>query len=1145
MLTIRKIQVEVGDASGALAAANYPLEMADSPQAYREAGEEGPERANSMWLGSPEALGQFGVERGAEVKVEELAQVMRGRHVDSTEERVRQVRVPGHVPEMQDGKEVIGPDGKPVQKPAIATYDLTFSAPKSVSIVWSLADGDLRARIEQAMMVASNAALEHLAMTRPIVEGGADGFAASATLHVSARQAKADVVPLPQLHVHAYLLAVLDKKGVIRAPLSAALYKHSAMREAGAVARAALAAELKKIGFGIEAMTGRGGRYFEIEGVPVGLRERMSSRSREVREWIAERTLQRGGALSGREASRAAMATRGAKRPDLSKAFIQDVWRALAQDFFFDRRKLEGLLAAVKVERDPVEVTVEVRAAILARIRAEGPTVSTGAARSIAFETAPAGITLEEAGQLLEQMQEGELIAVGGWRVTTREIHEQELYVEKVATEAAVRGRAPLGAEAVRAGIEAVERSSGFELDPEQKEAVAALTGGAGWACLTGRAGTGKGPVLAAVAEAHRREGWQVIASAVDGATSGRLAVQVRGEALTIEQLLFRLGAGTVTIDGRTPTLILIEEASKVGLDHWEKIAAICEETGAAIIPIGDVKQIGAIECPGMFDVMLGVEDGGERDENGEKPGPRQTVIPVARLQKVRRHKDPDYRGPNGERRDHPWLGKHLDHLYEERGAEAIKVLRDEGAITMEDTREGAMEAMVERWRERRAAHGIVAKDSILVVHGPNTDVDEVNELAQRRRFEDGELGRDGVQAVDRRYSLHENDVVMLRETAYRQRDGVNGGWERVENGTLGVVCAVDVEGERVEVRFELAGDETRDVWIDLGALREWAASPARGEDSVPSLRLAYAAHPFPVQGGTWRYVGSLLGHWSQRLEDAYVANSRAQEYLDVFTDRESCGLEGDDEDRYRRLGKRLSLPWHRQASIAYKETRGVKIFQGLAEHEPAPLLARGEAAPVRDSLGSYRQLLGASRLTAIELRAGEAAAEMGRLEGEDMRLELASGRRAAEFLDPAAALEIGRIERNLPALEEEAAASRGRVPEEGGRGGVFGRRGREAERAAAERMAEQDEAAVAELRDRADELRDEGRHPDDWMREQGERFARGLAAERELRARGELEEEESLERGAGTRVSGPGQEFDGLEGPGAAGAIDGLDLGG
>src|SRR5262249_33451277 len=156
----------------------------------------------------------------------------------------------------------------------------------------------------------------------------------------------------------------LDEKGDMRAPDSAALYKHSAMREAGAVARAALAAELKRIGFGIEAMTGRGGRYFEIEGGPGGLRERVSSRRPEVREWIAERTRQRGGELSGREASRAAMATRGAKHPDLSKAFTQEIWRSLAQDFFFDRRKIEGLLAAVKVARELDEVTEEVRATI-------------------------------------------------------------------------------------------------------------------------------------------------------------------------------------------------------------------------------------------------------------------------------------------------------------------------------------------------------------------------------------------------------------------------------------------------------------------------------------------------------------------------------------------------------------------------------------------------------------------------------------------------------------------------------------------------------------------------------------------------------------------------------------------------------------
>ncbi len=91
------------------------------------------------------------------------------------------------------------------------------------------------------------------------------------------------------------------------------------------------------------------------------------------------------------------------------------------------------------------------------------------------------------------------------------------------------------------AGLAAAQAALGEDrrLDREQREAFELLTGGVRWACLTGRAGTGKGPVLHAAAEAYRAAGWRVIACAMDGTTARRMAEQLGGKvpALTVEQL--------------------------------------------------------------------------------------------------------------------------------------------------------------------------------------------------------------------------------------------------------------------------------------------------------------------------------------------------------------------------------------------------------------------------------------------------------------------------------------------------------------------------------------------------------------------------------------------------------------------------------
>lgn len=55
-----------------------------------------------------------------------------------------------------------------------------------------------------------------------------------------------------------------------------------AAREVGAFYRSALADGLVQEGYAIEQSTGKDGRYFEIAGVPRGLVEEFSKRSREV-----------------------------------------------------------------------------------------------------------------------------------------------------------------------------------------------------------------------------------------------------------------------------------------------------------------------------------------------------------------------------------------------------------------------------------------------------------------------------------------------------------------------------------------------------------------------------------------------------------------------------------------------------------------------------------------------------------------------------------------------------------------------------------------------------------------------------------------------------------------------------------------------
>ncbi len=191
---------------------------------------------------------------------------------------------------------------------AVAAIDATFSAPKSVSAVWALSSPELREQLEAAQERAVDAALEHAVAFVPMVRRRVDRatvlrekpaeLLASSWRHTTAR-AVAGRAPDPQLHSHVVLHgAVREGNGKVVAIESRAWLVHQ--RELGAAYRAQLAEELSRLGFGVRAGSGRGGRYFELADVPAGLIERWSGRHHQVRAAIDQRLTERLGELRAR-----------------------------------------------------------------------------------------------------------------------------------------------------------------------------------------------------------------------------------------------------------------------------------------------------------------------------------------------------------------------------------------------------------------------------------------------------------------------------------------------------------------------------------------------------------------------------------------------------------------------------------------------------------------------------------------------------------------------------------------------------------------------------------------------------------------------------------------------------------------------------
>lgn len=937
MLTLSKVVVEVGNHADAARAGDYRLEPGAAPEAYvrsdyqlsEQGVERRPERGSaSLWLGADDALAQFGVQRGQALERDDLIAVLQGQHAQSGE----QLRRPGALKrEARDEHEttLLDAEGRPVVEKVtgVAHVEMTLSVPKSVSVLWAMADQDDRRRIEQAMLAAAERTVQYMARNKAVVHRrGKDGTrlrepaagaAVASSLHVTARRARGDRAPAPQLHVHNLVVGVVRSDGLLVAADSWEWFRHDAALEGGALFRVQVADALAEAGWEIRSGTGDRGRYFEVQGVPERLCEVMSPRSREVAEARAKVERELGIRLQGGALAVLAKETRQAKDHGLDPDRLREVWDALGQEHGFGPgcgSRLRGRPTGVQ---DLEARMIEAERVVLARLREQGPTVGLARARALVFEAAAGRLSADDAARLLAQLDDREdgLLTLEGSRVTSREIHRLEHRVIDVAITAAGRE-----AQVVSQADQAVARRAaeaalgdGGHLDAEQRQAFQLLCGGAGWACLTGRAGTGKGPVLHAAAEAYRAAGCQVLACAMDGTTARRMAEQLGGTtpALTIEQLKTRLKLGILQVDERT--VIFVDEASKLDTDHWGELAAAVEEHAASVRAIGHAGQHDAIRLAGLFSAMLA--------------DPR---IPTAQLRQIRRHRDPD--NPAG---IHPWLRDYQIAVDQGRGPDAVAILQEQDALRLHDTRGQAMGALVDEWDQWR--HDYQPTESALIVHGPNPDVDLVNELAQRKRLDAGELGGQAIRAVDREYLLRPGDVVAVRNAPYTlPAQPRQSRPERIENGQTAVVEAVDPQRDTLTLLVREPGTEPRTVQIDQAHLR---AEHAAGNRTA-AIRLNYALHSFPAQGATLRGTATLAGHWSQAKQETYVGDTRAIYRHTVHIAREDLGTNGTDQDRIDRYAHRISHSRQRHASIRCRTDLGVELGVDLPADRPIPFAA-------------------------------------------------------------------------------------------------------------------------------------------------------------------------------------------------------------
>jgi conjugative relaxase-like TrwC/TraI family protein len=545
-----------------------------------------PDEPSGRWWGT--GLGALGL--AGEVDGDQLRALLEGRH-------------PGTGAKLGRGFSASSARG----------FDATFSAPKSVSVLWALTpDAWVRAEVLAAHDTAVDAALGWLEQHGGVTRRGTNGVHQVDIRGIVAalfRQHTSRTVD-PQLHTHAVIAAKVQDPTGKWLSLDARFLKGQ-QHTIGWIYDAALRAELTTrldVGW---VWDEKQDRPVDLAVVPGELRTVFSERSAQVDAKLAElidrwRQENEGEDPDPRMVSelerRAVVASRPGKTHGTEAATLHDEWVTQARAAGFDRAALDRhrlqsvdptgtqpsdeVLIVDALRRAQGESAAWLRADVARHLSNHVPTDAGRSAGDVVAEIDRLSDLAVERCVPLGPDQNGPIRRDGrpisepvtARLFTTHQVLDQEIRLQLWADTSA----AP----------------SDRRLDP-QSAAIEAITGHAPLVVIVGPAGTGKTTTTARAVQALGVQGRPVVGLAPSGKAADVLAAEAGIPTDTVAGFLTRHRAGT----SRWPagTTVILDEAGMTATDDLAHIVDLVRQHQWRLVAVGDPAQLPAVGRGGVF----------------------------------------------------------------------------------------------------------------------------------------------------------------------------------------------------------------------------------------------------------------------------------------------------------------------------------------------------------------------------------------------------------------------------------------------------------------------------------------------------------------------------------------------------------------
>lgn len=478
-------------------------------------------------------------------------------------------------------------------------YDLTFSAPKSVSILAEIGqDHRIYSAHEKAVEEALSYLEKNAIKTRAfrdneIVFENVDNLTVAMFRHDTSREMD------PDTHTHCVVMNMVQRKdGKWRSISSESLFDHK--MTGGVIYRARLAIELQKLGYEIEK-THTDGR-FEIKDFPKEVIQYFSTRRRQIEERLIDE-----GWEGGKASAKVTLDTRKRKH-EMERDQLQEKWQQQCVEIDFNPQ-LFIEQSKTKSQKSFEPQYARAMNAVFYGVAHLGECEAVFAKYDVVKEALAQGIgelTLTEVDQAIKKnVQKGKLIEINEEFFTTIDaikLEEDNIHLMK-------QGQKQCTA------LSSSDKTIEFILDKEkeldkiytkgQRDAIKLiLTTQDKVIGVQGRAGTGKTTMLNAVREYITTTNYNILGITPTKHAALELQAKTNIPSITLQKYLINLSLEENNKENSKPLLLILDEASMVSSKQMNQLLQHVNHTDARLVLIGDTKQLSAIDSGKPFDQL-------------------------------------------------------------------------------------------------------------------------------------------------------------------------------------------------------------------------------------------------------------------------------------------------------------------------------------------------------------------------------------------------------------------------------------------------------------------------------------------------------------------------------------------------------------